>query len=63
MNGPAGTLRLSHRPPPPVISNSRLGMMLLVGSETILPVRLRDQRVHDFENVRGGLAADRVART
>jgi cytochrome c oxidase subunit 3 len=35
MNGPAGTLRTSHRPAP-VISNGRLGMMLLVGTETVL---------------------------
>jgi len=35
MNGPAGTLRLTRRPPP-AISNGRLGMMLLVGSETVL---------------------------
>ncbi len=35
MNGPAGTLRLSRRPPPP-IANGRLGMMLLVGTETVL---------------------------
>ena len=34
MNGPAGTLLLTRRPQP--IPNGRLGMMLLVGTETVL---------------------------
>jgi heme/copper-type cytochrome/quinol oxidase subunit 3 len=35
MNGPAGTLQLSRRHQPP-IANGRIGMMLLVGTETVL---------------------------